>query len=510
MTTPSEPMAARPDNAPERGPENGERRLHPLSWLFVLLASLREFAIPLIAVLLFGRSGNETWELFGALGGLGLAAHAVVQYFSFRFRIGQDGLDIRSGVLERNLRHIPFRRIHDVTLHRSPLHRLFGVAEVRIESAGGAKPEARMRVLGLDDAQALEAVLRRRARDAGDSAAPTAADAEPLLALPTAEVVKLGLISNRGMVVVAAAFGLLAQSRPDGFGELTRAVVDPLMDFGERSLPGPLAWFFGALALFAAAVAVLRLLSVALALLQFHRFELRDLGDRLQVDGGLLTRIRGNVPPRRIQALTLRESLLHRWAARRSLRIDTAGSQAQNESARSLHDLVPLATPDFIDRLVRRLLPDAGWPDLDWRPLHPRAWRRLFMLPTLLTLLAIFGLTLRFGADALWGLALLPGWLLRARMLAARMRYTVDARLVAVREGWLSRHWRFAEIGKLQSVRLTRSPFDRRHGMATLWFDTAGAGAMAPPLRIRYLPEAEARRLLREVGARIAATRLKW
>jgi putative membrane protein len=79
-----------------------------------------------------------------------------------------------------------------------------------------------------------------------------------------------------------------------------------------------------------------------------------------------------------------------------------------------------------------------------------------------------------------------------------------------VRWGWLDRRWRFAEIRRLQALRLTSSPFDRRHGMATLWLDTAGASSAELTLRLPYLPEADARRLLGELGARLAATRLRW
>lgn len=499
MTTPSERLAG------------AERRLHPLSWLFVLLASLREFAVPLIAVLFLGRRGNDTWELFGLIGVLALTVHAVVQYFTWRFRIDRDALVIRSGVLQRKLRHIPFQRIHDVTLHRNPLHRLFGVAEVRLESAGGDKPEARMRVLRLDDAQALEALLRRRAREAGGDGgfAPSASEGEPLLALSTAEVVRLGLISNRGTILLAAGFGAFAQSGSAVFGDMVRGIVGPVFDWANGLALGALPWLFGGLVLFLAFALLLRVLSVALALLQFHGFVLRDLDGRLQVDGGLLTRVRANAPPHRIQAFCLRESLLHRWFGRRSLRVDTAVVDTGN-GGRSLRELAPIATPAVADALIRRLLPRAGWPGLPWRPLHPRAWRRMLAVPALLTVLAAFAATIRFGGSGLWLLLLLPWWWLRARKLAACARYAVGEALVAVHTGWLDRRWRFAEIGKLQAVRLSRSPFDRRHGMATLWFDTAGAGPMEPPLRIRYLPEAEARRILAEVGARIAASRLRW
>ena len=86
----------------------------------------------------------------------------------------------------------------------------------------------------------------------------------------------------------------------------------------------------------------------------------------------------------------------------------------------------------------------------------------------------------------------------------------MDERLVAVRSGWWSRWWRFAEIDKLQALRLERSPIDRRCGTATLWLDTAGASARIPPLRLRFLPADEAEALYHQLGRRLARHRLRW
>jgi putative membrane protein len=72
--------------------------------------------------------------------------------------------------------------------------------------------------------------------------------------------------------------------------------------------------------------------------------------------------------------------------------------------------------------------------------------------------------------------------------------------LVAFRGGWLSRYWRFAEVRKLQALELRQSPFDRRLGMATLHFDTAGADGNEPALAIPYLPVDTARRLYDELA----------
>ena len=81
---------------------------------------------------------------------------------------------------------------------------------------------------------------------------------------------------------------------------------------------------------------------------------------------------------------------------------------------------------------------------------------------------------------------------------------------MAVREGWWSRHWRFAEIDKLQALQLRQSPLDRCMGMASLWLDTAGAGATTPALRLRHLPQAQARALHAGLGSEVARRRLRW
>ena len=100
----------------------------------------------------------------------------------------------------------------------------------------------------------------------------------------------------------------------------------------------------------------------------------------------------------------------------------------------------------------------------------------------------------------------LPVRLIGAGTLSQRIRSTPPGfNELAVREGWLDKHWRFAEARKIQSLVLTQSPFDRRHGMASLLMDTVGASPFEPPLRVRYLPEAEARALRDQLAAAMEA-----
>jgi putative membrane protein len=514
MTMPSEPAAPAPVEASIALGAGRERRLHPLSWLFVLLASLREFALPLIALLFFGRGGGNGWgwESAGLVGTGVLTLIAVVRYYTYRFRIEAGELVIRSGVLHKNIRHIPLHRIQNVALKRNVLHRVFGVAEVRLESAvGGVSAEAQMRVLSMRDAHALEVLVRAQGAAAVDS---VDAQGEPdrgevLLSLSTVELIKLGLTSNRGLLLGAAGFGFFSQFGGNGFDDVLGELVGMLFGYARELHLGWIQWAVAGSLLFALIAAAMRLVSVLLMLLQFHGFTLRELDQRLSVESGLLTRVRSNAPLRKIQHWTVRESLLHRWFARRSLNVETAVMQAMNES-QGLSALVPIAPPPQIDALLARWLPWLNLAELPWQPLHPGAWRRLAFFPLVLTLLIAGALTLRFGAPALTVLLLAPWWIFRARRIAEHSRWAVTDRVLAWRSGWLDRHLSFAEIGKLQGLQLLQSPFDRRRGMASVVADTAGASPFGHRLELRYLPEAQARELYERLGAQVASSEMRW
>ncbi len=145
-----------------------------------------------------------------------------------------------------------------------------------------------------------------------------------------------------------------------------------------------------------------------------------------------------------------------------------------------------------------------------WQPLHHHAAWRLFVPGVLFALLLTAILIGRFGAEGVLGLLWMPWAWIQSTQHARRAGYSVDEDVIAVRSGWWSRHWRFAELAKVQALQLTRSPLDRRFGMATLHLDTAGASPLAPSLRIQYLPEPEAQALYHRLGAIVAARKLQW
>ncbi|MGH8052149.1 MAG: PH domain-containing protein [Arenimonas sp.] len=483
------------------------RRLHPLSWLFVLVLQLRQFAFPLIILLFTGR--GDRYELWSLVGVAALAIYSVFQYFTYRYRVLNDELIVRSGVFQKSVRHIPFSRIQNVSITQNVLHRLFNVAEVKLEAAGGVKPEAQMRVLSLADAQELEELIRSHAMVA--QMTTTTIDVpgsglETLHQLSVIDVVKLGLINNRGMLVIGAAVGFSFQGAGDATGNLINTGVKFLFGWSDSLHLGASATALSIALAIAVFLILVRLFSVLIALLQYYGFSLSQLGRRLTVQRGLLSRLRSSLPLRRIQAYSLSEGWLHRRFNKRSLKVDSAAGVAMNEENKSpLRDLVPLAEPKEMDALIARFLASEQWPIQSWHSLHKAAWQREFMFPAVFVSAAgIVGAFFYPVYAAISVVLIIPVLFLRAKVWSAHAAFAHTDHLIAIREGWLSREWRFAEISKLQGLSLREGILDRRYGMASLYLDTAGAQAMSSAFRIPYLPREQANILMAQLSTKIS------
>jgi len=146
-----------------------DHRLHPSSILFALGGSLRSFLVPAVVLMLTsGRSspapsgppgwgpaawmnrwmpGNfeiANWQFWLLLFLIPATIAALVRYFSFRLHYEGTELVIRSGIIFRNERHVPYARIQNLDATRNVVHRLFRVAQIRVETGGSQVLDLRL------------------------------------------------------------------------------------------------------------------------------------------------------------------------------------------------------------------------------------------------------------------------------------------------------------------------------------------------------------------------------
>ena len=496
------------------------RRLHPASLIFSLGSAARKLLLPGLLVLFAARGGNTEFWLMIVF--FPAAVAALIKYVSFRYRLGAEEMVIREGIVTRNERHIPYARIQNINLIQNPLHRWLGVAEVRLQTAGGEKPEAVMRVISLREIERL----RRQVREArgetsaiaqvGEAGMPVGAPAETasrLLQLSPRELVLFGLISNRGMAVVVAAMGVAwqfdlfdANEAAQGLSRYKVYLPDSL------ATPRLLTTIVLAVAGLIVALVALRALSVTWALVKFHGFVLARRGGDLLAQYGLFTRISATIPLHRIQLLSTRSTPLHRWCDRSAVQAETAGGGAQSdESVTHRLWLAPLIRGDRAADLLAELLPDVEWGNLPWQALPHRAGRRVLRRSLALLIVVLAIAVVAFGPLAL--LLALPGvpWVwLHARLYLRHTAYAVTPTAVLYRSGWWLRQMSVVRFSKIQTVALQESPFDRRNGMASLKVDTAGAGRVGHRIDIDFLELAAARVMAGWLNDEASRTRFRW
>lgn len=489
------------------------RRLHPVSLLFSLAHVLRAFLLPAILLLVVGRGeGFEGWIAWLALPA---AAAALIRYLSLRYRMGDRELVIRTGILHRRERHVPYDHIHSLDTSRTLIHRALGVADVSVQTASGADPEATFRVLS----QSAVEEMRRRVfagreeysqgtLDQGFPAdAVVASDTTTVSHARPWDLVVYGIISNRGLVALAAVLGLLWQ--------LELMPSDLWWSDHIRSLPGLaphslMATVVIGVSGLVAAIVVLRMLSVAWALVSLWDFRLTRRGDELRTRYGMVTQRSATIPRHRIQIVTVDESLLHRLFGRASLHARTAGATQPDQSGGGRDWLFPVARTADVAALLDLVHPDLDPDSVQWTGLHRRAWRR--MAVRWLAVVAVVALVVgwRWPWLAAVGLPVAVVVVGAARVRARHCQWSVTNDAVWWRRGWPGRTLRVVRCAKIQAVAMTESPFDRRHRMASLEVDTANAGVGRAAIRIPYLDREVADRLRERLGQEAAGTRFRW
>lgn len=491
------------------------RRLHPASLLFTIGAQAKSLLLPGIVVLYWGLRG-ERGELWIMLLFIPAVAVALFRYWSYRYRFDRDELVVRQGIVFRSERHIPYARIQNIDLVQNPLHRLFRVAEVRLETAGGQKPEAVMRVLSLDAVQRVRAHVFADVpgRDPTAEAAPESAASEGKLlhTMGGREVLLFGLISNKGMVVVAAALGAAWQL--DVFDRWVSSLSRESLERYGHLVPRENALAAGVLVLLAVVTLLVfvRLLSIVWAMTKFQGFRLARRGEDLRAEYGLLPHVTKTIPRHRIQLLSTRAGFLHRRCGRVAVQVETAGSagEQQGPNADRLW-LAPLIRTQKVASLVREALPGVDLDGVPWRSVSARARGRVFRLAlyvsALVTGLAVWSV----GA---WGLMTMPilvpfAWL-NAKLYVKHTGYALVSGAVFFRSGWWNRRLSVARFGKIQSLERGESPFDRRHRMASLRVDTAGATRVGHSIHIPYLDAAVATSLMGELYDAAGRTAFRW
>ncbi len=471
--------------------------LHPTSLLFTLISQVRQNLIPAAIAAYGAAKGNYVLLVLAGLGFVITLAVAITRYLTLKYRIHDGELTVESGILFRRVRKVPTDQIQNIDIVQNVFHRLFKVAEVRVETASGKEPEATLRVLSLDQVQQLRDKVNARPQPQAVKSNPSElADSQPVpaespvLTIPVWWLVKAGLASNRGMVLVGFLLGIWFQfNSEEGAWKQIQNLFSGF-DFQNQTF-----WFWLSLVgIFLAALVLLRLLGIGWFLLRFFGYRLTRNGDDFRISCGMFTKVSATVPIRRIQFISIHRTLFMRWLGMASIRIETAGGAGGNQedatTSVSKRWFIPAIPESEVSSAMAAIRGDLEWTESEfaWQPLAERAGARMVRIGIIISaFLILVGLCVSRPWGWVPGVALSP-WILWYELRKSRStKYTRLQRGIAFRSGVLTKKTSITFFDKIQSVTFEQSPFDRRWGMGSLAVDTAAAGPAGHRIDVRFL-----------------------
>ena len=479
------------------------RRLHPVSPVLDLVMAARQAIVPLALIVV----GSGNLVISGTILVTLIVAYVGWRFLAwsrFTYRIEGDVLTIEHGVLNRNRREVPIRRIQQVDLQRKLRHRILGVAVVRVDTAGGSggaeveleavSDEAAMELrtylltrAGRSDASTSD-LLDRATETPAESASQAAGspgtvasqpgaparggpDVEVVSELTVRDLVIAGITGSRlgaAVPIVGLTIGLFFEL-PES---LAMSVSDQVGDAASNGI---------AVAIFVILVLPFVLAAAALtSVFTDHGFLLVRIGGDLHLRRGLLDQRESTLSLHRIQVVRVFDNPVRRRLGAVAMQIQSAGagSTAEGDVTRLTIPYVPIGD---LDRMLALVLPGSvPRPDLRVAPVAAR--RRLWFRRLAPLVGLIGGLITYLAATGAWTawvfllfLLLVPVGLV-AEQAYRGLGHATSPGFVLARRGGLFRETVVVPVAKTQSSRLVESPFQRRLDLATLYLDVAGAG----------------------------------
>lgn len=452
----------------------------------------------------FAISDALGWREFGLGAGLVLLIGlliAVVYHRRFRYRFDDDSVRVRKGLFEQQELRVRLDRVQNVGFSQPIYLRPFGLVRVTLETPGAAQTEVSLP--GIVVAEAVElrdrvSVAHGSGRDRPSSGnegeavdCDATADTAAAFSASAADLFRYGMTSNQIWILLAligAPLSNWVESRISGWFDQVGAGA--LTEFEMvRNAPLMIAALVGAAVISFALV--IMAISGLLAIVRFGGYRLYRDVDRFKARFGLLDAREKALSIAKLHSIESVQTAIGRMLGQWHVIGHQTGSQQAGQAMGSDRQfLIPGIDSDRLSGVVR-VLRDDDWETPEWRGIH-RRYRsmRMIRISVVMVLAAVALWRLLPGNPAWPSLAVFGANILMIAVVHLHWRrwaYACDSTRMRIRNGLVGQRIIEFELARCQQVRITTSPYQRRHGLGSLHIRLPHGEQVIP-----YLPRQEA------------------
>jgi len=487
-------------------PETAEQwfRVSPLAVIFFALGAAQKMlshGLPAVLVMAAWIASSDADQLYWiiraviALAVVGVG-FSILSYLRFRYRITDDRVLMRQGVLQREELDIEFHRVQNITIKEPFYMRPLGLSVLNIDTAGSGEKE--ISIAGIRRELALS--LRDRILGSERPESPEPVDqqlnngkARLLVALNRRDVLIYGLTANFSwwvVIAIGAVFGSdEITERLVGWLETRFSVTDMvlyLQNEGGTLLLGLV--MFGLILL---GLVLFPLISILGAVFRYDGYRLNVDGETYRKSSGFLTRFDDSLKQHKIQALIWKQNAIALYFKRISihLRQASAGSNLESgqlPSALKSTFLVPALQPALANELSGEFFPDCRPDQVIYSPVDRRRFMVFNMAVPLLpiTLVALIPALLVTWKFFLVVPVFVGIVFLITNRCWQKVGYGVVGGYGFVRHGFIGTETTIFPLFKIQRIDVRQTPIQHRKGLAHLTIHLASHSVKVPYISV--------------------------
>ncbi|MDQ0255238.1 putative membrane protein [Evansella vedderi] len=339
------------------------KRQHSAAIFIGFLSSIKEMLFTMLAVLIFGQSsqfgGGWFYTIFFALILVFSLANGIIKWATFKYKLQENELQIKHGLIFRKSRYIRKERIQSIDINAKLLQRLFGLVELRIETAGGgAEPEFRLIALRREEANLIKTeLLKRQAIDIEGSIDESAEDLKDIPASDEKFTDFTWELSKQRLVIAAitsSGIGIAAT--------FVAAITSQVQQFiPEAMYERVIGWVIHSSVLLIGFWIVFILLigwiiSLISTLLKYGMFKIDKRDDEIHISRGVIEQRQLTLSAKRITAVRLVQNIIRQPFGFVSVYVESAGGGRKDEDLSTI--LIPICKKGEVNQLLKEVLPD--------------------------------------------------------------------------------------------------------------------------------------------------------
>ena len=132
---------------------------------------------------------------------------AVLAYRRFRFRITNESIAVKSGILRITQTDVRWERVRAVNLERGPIERAFGLAQISLDTAGSAAAEVQVPAIKLQLAELLRAKVSMETTVSDTIGEEVSNNGQQMYRMDLIPLVKASFCTQGTLAMMAAALG---------------------------------------------------------------------------------------------------------------------------------------------------------------------------------------------------------------------------------------------------------------------------------------------------------------